>query len=101
VLMPLRATKDEPPLGPFNLPFASGFYDRTARHVAFTDECADLNALMERSLYPERRDQLRARLEQMHEKLLPSIPVVVADERIFADPKLHDWEHIDRAWFEK
>jgi hypothetical protein len=61
VLMPTRAAKDEPPLAPFNLPFVGGFYDRTARHVAFTDECADLNALMERSLYPERREQLRGR----------------------------------------
>ncbi len=107
VLMPTRAAKDEPPLAPFNLPFVGGFYDRNARHVAFTNECADLNALMERSLYPERREQLRARLEQLHAQLLPSIPVVIADERIFAAPTLRDWdsksfgEHLDRAFFDK
>ena len=107
VLMPMRAGAGAAPLGPFNLPFKGGFYDRSARHVAFTDECADLNALLERSLYPERREQLRVRLEQLHQKLLPSIPVVVADERMYVDPALRDWdgksfgEHLDRAWFDQ
>jgi ABC-type transport system substrate-binding protein len=105
VVIGMRAGKDASPLGPFNLPLVAGYYDRSARHVAYTDECAALNALMERSLYPERREQLRVRLEKLHDDLLPSIPVVVADERLYVDPALRDWDskrfgaHLDRAWF--
>ena len=58
---------------------------------------------------PKRTNPLRTRniVDTFAADVLPSIPIVVADERIYADPMLRDWdsksfgEHLDRAWFER
>jgi ABC-type transport system substrate-binding protein len=102
-----RGTRTRDPLAFFNVPY-DGRYDDEARHTGYGDEVARLKRLSERALYPERRLQFKERIEVAYSELLPTLPIVFANQRVLARPELRGWQtppdetfmyRLDTWWF--
>lgn len=108
VLRITRGRRENDPRYWFGLRRVEGHYAPDARTAAYTDELQAMVEREERSLYPERREQLRDALFAEYASRLPSLPLMFAAERILVRPELRGWDMppdipfgrgLERWWF--
>jgi hypothetical protein len=92
LLQALMADRDTETRRFWNLPRGDGRVLRAARTAVFDDAAAALTEREERALFPERRAQLRSRLQVLFSQRLPLLPLVMGSERYVASPALRGWD---------
>ena len=99
VLHMVRADPASPIEQWWSLPMLAGRYRTDVRHAAWTDAEQALLEQESRALYKARREQLREQIHVRWAKLLPSIPLVFAGERVVVDRALRNWQRPPEAPF--
>lgn len=92
LLQAIMADRDTETRRFWNLPRGEGRVLLAARTAVFDDTVAALTEREERALFPERREQLRARLQVLFSQRLPILPLVMGSERYVVSPALRGWD---------
>ncbi len=93
LLQVLTAERDTEPRRFWNLPRVDGRFVPGARTEAFDDDVAALAEREERALFPERQQQLQARLLLLFTGHLPLLPLAFGSDRYVVSSALKGWDH--------